>query len=132
MTVPQPDSDHEAAVLYRYLVGKRPSAALTARYHKAIATGTAVSTPKELKRFVYAVRHPWALGMLDGAAAFSAPRGLLRQRLLIMTALAETEPENAALFLSRNRSFAYVFVIAARLWWAVVKLAGGKLLMLFI
>jgi hypothetical protein len=131
------DRIRESERFYRYITGKNPSETLTARYLRATNRGgedavTSNASKREEKILAFVIRNGWALGMIDGALAFSAPRGLLRQRLMIMTALAETEPENAALFLSRDRSFFYIFVIGTRLAWGAVKLVTGKLLLIFI
>lgn len=131
------DRIRESECFYRYITGKNPSEALTARYLRATGRGSdqpvSATTPsREEKILAFAVRNGWALGMIDGALAFSAPRGLLRQRLMIMTALAETEPHNASLFLSRDRSPWYIFVIGTRLAWGATKLVLGKLLLVFI
>lgn len=131
------DRIRESERFYRYITGKHPSQALTERYLRATGRGNdqpvaANTSTREEKILAFAVRNSWALGMIDGALAFSAPRGLLRQRLMIMTALAETEPRNAPLFLSRDRSPWYIFVIGTRLAWGAVKLVSGKMLLLFI
>lgn len=127
------DRIRESERFYRYITGKHPSEALTARYLRATGDSTAANTSsREEKILAFVVRNGWALGMIDGALAFSSPRGLLRQRLMIMTALAETEPQNAPLFLSRDRSFGYIFVIGTRLAWGAVKLVLGKILLIFI
>lgn len=127
------DRIRESERFYRYITGKNPSAELTERYLRATGKPvTSSASPREEKILAFVVRNGWALGMIDGALAFSAPRGLLRQRLMIMTALAETEPGNAPLFLSRDRSFAYIFVIGTRLAWGALKMVSGKILLLFI
>lgn len=127
------DRIRESERFYRYITGKHPSEELTARYLRATESAAAkIASPDEEKILAFAVRNGWALGMIDGALAFSAPRGLLRQRLMIMTALAETEPQNAQLFLPRDRSPWYIFVIGTRLAWGALKLVLGKILLIFI
>lgn len=132
MTASGEDRTREINVFYRYITGKNPSPALAGRYLRAVAAFPGNDSPREKKILAFVIRNAWALGMIDGAVAFSAPRSLLRRRLLLMTALAETEPENASLFLPRDRSFMYLFVIGLRLWWGAIKLVSGKCLMLFI
>lgn len=64
------------------------------------------------------------LGSLDAAVSVFCPRCVLRQKLLIASAIAECTPESAAAFLPRDRSF---FGIVGTL--ALIMLgAGSKLL----
>jgi hypothetical protein len=70
--------------------------------------------------------------LLDSALALSNSESLLRQKLLLMSAILETRPQYAALFLPKQRSFFYLFYVGFVGVRAVAKAVAGKVLLHFI
>jgi hypothetical protein len=101
-----PDSavaEREARVLGRYLVGHEPPPELIARYVAAGETLFAASAaPADAATVDFACRHPWSLPFLDAAAGLARPAGLLRGKLLVMSAILEASPTYADEFLPRT------------------------------
>ncbi|MCA6364632.1 MAG: hypothetical protein IM638_16480 [Bacteroidetes bacterium] len=121
----------EAAIWGRYLLGgKQPDAASIALYSKALGLrNESNATTRDKKIVAFALRYPRTLGLLDSACALSHPGSLLRQKLLLMSAILETQPQYAHLFLPRERSFFYhfyIFFVGSR---AVAKAVCGKILL---
>lgn len=129
-----PDSgvaEHEAHVLGRYLVGHVPPPELIARYVAAGQTlFAAPQAPADEATVAFACRHPWSLPFLDAAAALRRPGGLLRGKLLVMSAVLEASPTYADTFLPRTPGRA---ALAAQLAFhgtcAVVQAVVGLLLL---
>ncbi|MCU0434766.1 MAG: hypothetical protein MUC87_15030 [Bacteroidia bacterium] len=124
----------EAEITSRYLLnGQTPDATSIALYAKAISMRDDTQAGTRDKKIVsLAFRRPWLLPLLDSAAALSMPNGLLRQKLLLMSAILETRPQYAHLFLPRERGFFYLFYIFFVGCRAVCKAAAGKLILLFV
>src|SRR5206468_10013985 len=97
------DLDTEARVFGRYLVGRIPPRELVARYRDASRTlfVRAVS-PADAAIVRFARRHPWSAGFLDAAEGLVHPGGLLRSKILVMSAILETSPAFADEFLPRS------------------------------
>lgn len=123
----------EAETFGRYLLsGKRPSAKSVSLYLSANEKKTVHLSAKEEKILAFMLRNRRTIGMIDGALAFSNPSGGIRRKLLYMSAILETQPEYANLFLPKARSSGYnifIFWVGFR---AVSKAVAGKLLLLFI
>jgi nucleoside-diphosphate-sugar epimerase len=79
----------EARRLARYLWGEELPAELQARYAAAVAQRL---SGRQDRFSVLAERHPWLLPYLDAAAGIWRPESALRQRLLVMAAVAEASP----------------------------------------
>ena len=93
----------EARVFARYLVGRTPPPELAARYAAASAALFAgPPAPGDAALVAFARRHPWSVGLLDGACALLRPSGLLRGKLLVLSAILETSPAFADEFLPRG------------------------------
>lgn len=123
----------EAETFGRYLLsGKIPSEKTVSLYVSANEQKPVRLSAKEEKILAFMLRNRRTIGMIDGALAFSNPSGGIRRKLLYMSAILETQPEYADLFLPKARSFGYnvfIFWVGFR---AVSKAVAGKFLLLFI
>jgi hypothetical protein len=89
----------EARVLGRYLLGVDPRPELVERYREAnCALFPEPPDPADAALLAFALRHRWSLGPLESALGWLAPRALLRRKLVVMTAILETEPALAVRF----------------------------------
>lgn len=124
----------EAEIFGRYLLsGNHPDSKTIELYQKAAAIRKYdTASLHEQKILAYALRRPRLIGLLDSALALSNPESLLRQKLLLMSAILETRPQYAALFLPKRRSFFYLFYIGFVGVRAVAKAFAGKVLLHFI
>lgn len=123
----------EAELVGRYLLnGKSPDAFSKAQYAAALQLRSDAGTTREQKQVAFAFRHPWGIGALDSALAFLQPNHLLRRKLLLMTAILETRPQHADLFLPKARSSWYLLVIGWVGVRAIAKAFVGRVLLLFI
>ncbi|MGL5890962.1 MAG: hypothetical protein ACRC3B_13830 [Bacteroidia bacterium] len=125
---------HEADVFGRYLLGgKMPDSKSIELYLKAAAMRKyETASAREQKILALALRHPWLVGLLDSALALSNSESLLRQKLLLMSAILETRPQYAHLFLPQRRSFFYLFYVGLVGVRAVAKAVAGKVLLMFV
>jgi len=95
----------EARIFGRYLVGGTPEPAVVARYCAASrALWPAPPDARDAALLDFVRRRPWSVGSLDGAAALLDPGGLLRSKVLVMSALLEATPTHADDFLPRSAS----------------------------
>src|SRR5882672_1623057 len=101
--------EQEARIFGRYLLNAEPDALCVTRYVQAMQKRPANGDAQDEKLLSLALRRPWTLGLTDGALALFKPKSALRQRLLTMTAVLETRPCYAGLFLPQERSFFYLF-----------------------
>lgn len=121
----------EAAIFGRYLLGgTQPDAASIALYTKALSLrDKSNASARDKKTVAFALRSPRSIALLDSACALSQPGSLLRQKLLLMSAILETQPQYAHLFLPRQRHFFYhfyIFFVGCR---AVARAVCGKILL---
>lgn len=124
----------EAEVFGRYLLGgSRPDSKTIELYLKADAMRKYDASPaREQKILAFVLRQPWLIGLLDSALALSNSERLLRQKLLLMSAILETRPQYAHLFLPQKRSLFYLIYAGFVGVRAVVKAVAGKVLLKFI
>ena len=124
----------EARIFGRYLVGSPPEPALVARYCAASRTLWPVAPePRDAAVLAFVRRRPWSVGPLDAAAALLDPGGLLRSKVLVMSALLEATPAHADAFLPRAVSTpALLWRLASSGAVAVAQAAFGALLYPFI
>jgi len=132
MHAPPPgDSQAEARLFSRYLLGRDPAPEVSARY--ADACGALFGDepdPRDAAVVAFARAHAWSLPFLDAACGLLDPRALLRRKLLLVLALMETVPENADAFLARPSGRPrLVMRLAGQGVVSVAKLAGGLLLL---
>jgi hypothetical protein len=113
----------------RYLVGRRPSAALLARCDEAAGhLFSPPADPADAALLAFVRRHPWSLGPLDAAAALARPRGELRSRFLVVAAVLEASPEGAADFLPAEGDLSVVWRLPLLGAAAVLRTLAGLLL----
>ncbi len=86
----------ECALFSRYLIGCLPPMEIARRYVRAHESILASPCDGVV---AFAVRHPWALPYLDAACGVRKPDGLLRKKLLVLTAILEATPQFADEFL---------------------------------
>ena len=126
------DSRKEAEVFGRYLLGgKSPSERAIALYVEAMMIRPAKPLGRDEKILRFILNNPSFTGLFDSAQAFSKKKSILRRKILFMSAILETQPEYAGLFLPEERSWLYniyIFWVGCR---AVMKMIAGKFLLLF-
>jgi hypothetical protein len=120
----------EARIFGRYLVGSPPEPVLVARYCAASRTlWPDPPGPRDAAVLAFVRRRPWSVGPLDAAAALLDPGGLLRSKVLVMSALLEATPAYADAFLPRAVSTpALLWQLASSGAVAVAQAALGALL----
>ena len=119
----------EAITLGKYLLsGEMPDERSIALYAAAHEHRKLDIQVDEQKLFSFALKNRWAIGAIDGALAFKDPQHILRRKLLVMSAVLESRPKYAELFLPKRRSFFYVFVFAWIGCRALCKAIAGRVL----
>ncbi|HJQ82702.1 MAG TPA: hypothetical protein VKA21_01395 [Candidatus Binatia bacterium] len=92
----------EAHAFARHLVGRTPPPELVARYCDASALlFPGPDAPVDAAVLGFVRRHPWSVSFLEPAAGFLRPGGLLRNKVLVMSAILEASPAFADEFLFR-------------------------------
>lgn len=123
----------EAEILGRYLLdGKSPNAKSSSLYVAAMNLRPANPLGKDEKILKFVLKNPRSIGMIDSALAFSKKKSLIRRKILFMSAILETQPEYADLFLPHERKWEYnlyIFWVGFR---AVVKAVAGKIVLVFL
>lgn len=100
----QQELREEARVFARYLFGCDLPSELEERYVRASELLFEQTTYRQDQAMLAFVRlRPWSVSFLDGASGLLRPDGLLRRKMLLLAALAETSPEFALEFLPRQR-----------------------------
>jgi hypothetical protein len=122
----------EAEIFGRYLLsGKTPNAKSISLYISAMNLRPASAIGRDEKILKFILKNPRSIGMIDGALAFSKKKSIVRRKILFMSAILETQPEYAELFLPQERSWfynIYIFWVGFR---AVMKAIAGKMILLF-
>ncbi|MBV8373709.1 MAG: hypothetical protein JOY69_10665 [Candidatus Eremiobacteraeota bacterium] len=116
----------EAAVFGRYLLGCDVNQRSRELYARA-ARELGYDGDDAVSRF--ATRNRWTIAALDGALAFTSPHAPLRAKLLLMSAILETQPEYAAWFLPRDRRLAFGLATALRVLRAGAEALAGLVLL---
>lgn len=122
----------EAAVIGRYLIGQPIDAVSVDRYVRAIRGGAAPLDPDDGRLLERAIRHPWLLGFIDGAAALRRTQASLRRRVLLMFAILETSPRYCDRFLPEPVSWLHAFIVVGAVVRAAVKAAVGVVIVRFL
>ncbi len=122
----------EAEIFGRYLLhGKNPDAKSISLYVDAMNLRPAAAIGRDEKILRFILKNKWSIGMIDGALAFSKKKSVVRRKILFMSAILETRPQYAALFLQQKRSWfynIYIFWVGCR---AILKMMCGKLILVF-
>ncbi|CAN5908311.1 hypothetical protein BH11BAC7_BH11BAC7_19370 [soil metagenome] len=122
----------EAEIFGRYLLGgKNINAKSISLYIEAMQLRPTEAIGRDKKILGFILKNSWSIGMIDSALAFSKRKSVIRRKLLFMTAILETQPEYAELFLPQERKWGYslfIFWVGCR---AVMKMMAGKILLLF-
>jgi hypothetical protein len=127
------DFEKEAKITGRYLLdGKDPNAQSISLFQNAMRVKPVKLSARDEKILAYIYRHPGSLGLIDSALGFFGRQSGVRRLVLFMSAILETQPEYAELFLPKERSWfynVYIFFVGVR---AVVKGLLGRILLIFI
>jgi hypothetical protein len=126
------DFRREAEVFGKYLLGgKTPVEKAISLYMEAMQLRPAKPIGRDEKILRFVLKNPSFTGLFDSALAFSSKKSILRRKILFMSAILETQPEYADLFLPKERSWfynIYIFGVGCR---AILKMLAGKFLLLF-
>ncbi|MDQ3109362.1 MAG: hypothetical protein M3R17_05665 [Bacteroidota bacterium] len=122
----------EAEIFGRYLLGgKFPNSKSISLYISAMELRPVVPLGRDKKIMKFILKNPRSIGMFDSALAFSKRKSSVRRKILFMSAILETQPEYAELFLPQERKWSYnifIFLVGCR---AVMKMIAGKILLTF-
>ena len=116
----------EGGCFGRYVLGRVPDPVAIELYERAIQMRPDRPGPDDERLLRLVLKHPAWLGCIDGALALTRPRSALRQRLLVMTAILESRPAHAALFLPGGGSVVRAMFHGLR---AMLRAAGGLILL---
>jgi hypothetical protein len=118
----------EAQILGGYILKGIPSDTVITAYSRIVeARQDGRQTSDRLLDF--ALRHRWAMPLLDSATALIRPEAELRYRLYVMFAILECQPMYSDRFLSQRHSRPYIVVIMLVGCKAVVKAMCGLVLL---
>ena len=99
------ESEKEAKIIGRYLLGKEINNQPIALYKTAIEKHNFQPGPKDHGLESFAFRYPVFFGFIDGGMALVNKQSLLRKKIFLMLAILETIPEHSDMYLSKERSF---------------------------
>lgn len=122
----------EAKLFAQYLGAKVDDETLLIKYSNAIEKLKLSLNEKEENILRYLLKMPFLLPFADGAWAFLNPKNGIRKRILIMSALIETEPQYVQCFLNEKDVSFSVFKLIFRGSVAVLRGIVGVLLMLLL
>ena len=114
MNVATTDLSSQAQVLGNYLVHQPLDPQLTKRYEIATPRLSDLDSLQTDKVFLYALKHPRLLRILDAGSALIQPNNALRRQLYILLAIVEATPDYAALFLPRSTGPWQIVVVGLR------------------
>lgn len=120
----------EAKLFAQYLGAKADDEALLKKYINAIEKLKLSLSEKEESVLRYLIKMPFLLPFADGAWAFLNPKNGIRKRILIMSALIETEPQYVQCFLNEKDVSFSVFKLIIRGSVAVLRGIIGVFLIL--
>ena len=94
------DLAREGLFYSRYLLGRACDAAHADRYAEGCVRLGLIGKDDPL--VVYTKKFPWSLGPLESTAGFLQPEGVLRSKLLLLTAVLEASPVYTDHFLEKH------------------------------
>lgn len=121
----------EAKIFGRYLLdGQTPNEKSISLYETAMQIRPiTIESEEKILRFI--LKNPSTIGMVDSAFAFSKKKSAVRRKILFMSAILETQPAYAELFLPQERNWTYTIYILWVGFRAVLKAVAGRFLLLF-
>lgn len=122
----------EAQLFAKYLGAKIDDEILLQKYIDVIEKLKINLTEKEQKILYYLVKMPFLLPFADAAWALVSPKNGIRKRILIMSALIETQPQYLLQFLNQKDLSFSIIRLVFRGSLAVVRAIFGVFLILFL
>jgi hypothetical protein len=123
----------DAIILGKYLLGgETPDNKSINLFLDAAQHLNLVVPESERKVHSFAMDYPLFLGAIDSALAFGSNDHILRRKLLLMSAILESNPRYASLFLTQKRSPFYFFVFLWVGFRAICKAVVGKFILLVV
>lgn len=111
MDAPYNELEKEAALFGRYLLKESPNKEAVKLYVNAMRFNPGDASSRDTKLLAFAMRHPWAISLIDGGLVFTDGNSEFRRRLYVMVSVLETNVEYADTFLPKARSLWYVLVV---------------------
>jgi hypothetical protein len=124
-----PVSRRECDVLTRYLIGRCATDKVCNRYFELAQKRNIQFTERQLRQWKISIKHPIILAHLDAWFAYADPVHPIRQRILLVFAILETESEFHKYFLPQPRSIIYLISIILIYLWSLLKILTGRLLL---
>lgn len=122
----------EAKLFAQYLGAKVDDETLLQKYSNAIEKLKLSLSEKEESVLRYLLKMPILLPFADGAWVFLNPKNGIRKRMLVMSALIETEPQYVSYFLNQQDVSFPIFRFIFRGSVAVLRGVIGVLLILLL
>jgi hypothetical protein len=94
---------NEADVVCRYLTGKPATGATRELYSRAFDFKDLNLSGREDRVWAKMIKFPFLLPFIDAGLAGSKPGSVIRKRIFVMLAIAETQPEYAGSFIGPER-----------------------------
>ena len=104
--------DKEAQVIATYLLGKKANGQVINLYQQAMQVLELNYINKDRKILQLLMKRRYLLPYLDAGLAILRPNSVVRQKILVMSAIIETQYQYASLFLNQKLSCFYLFSIA--------------------
>jgi len=101
----------EAHLIGTYLLNKNLDEKVIKLYVQAMQATDFSYLPKDRKILRLLSKRGFLLPYIDAGLAILFPNSVIRQKILIMTAIIETQPQYSHLFLNKKRNFFYLFII---------------------
>jgi hypothetical protein len=93
----------EAKVFTQYLLGEEADQLTISLYIQAQGKLNITLTEKESKRLDFMLRHPFVIGMVDGALALNNSESGIRKKIYVLFSILESNPRYARHFLPSNK-----------------------------
>jgi hypothetical protein len=121
--------ESQAVVFGHYLLGKPVHGTAAKLYAEILLTQELPVLGRQDKAaLLFAVRHPWSLGLLDAGLSLLRPNAELCRRLFILFSILESQPEYWENFLPQARSGWYLATVFLTGCKAVLKAVLGCVL----